>query len=201
LGFLAREVLPVHTYIVLTEPLTESQLDSIGWKEKRTSLETARNFIHYFRLTADNRILFGGEDAALYWQGRFQDHDDAIAAALKARFRKFFPSLADVQFTHAWGGVLGVTLDMFPTFGRSGAYGNLFHAGAYAGHGVALSNYAGAILAPEMLRAGGHCDVPEASLPFFFDRKPQWLPPEPWRYVGMHVYRRWLRAQDWWQGA
>ncbi len=62
-GLFKSSVLPVHTYIVLTEPLSPAQLETIGMAKHRASIETARNFIHYFRLTADNRIAFGGEDA------------------------------------------------------------------------------------------------------------------------------------------
>jgi glycine/D-amino acid oxidase-like deaminating enzyme len=202
LGFLEARVLPIHTYIVLTEPLNDAQLRATGWGHKRTSLETARNFIHYFRLTADNRILFGGEDAQLYYGDTYRDRDPRIFDALKARFREYFPALAEVRFTHEWGGVLGVSLDMFPTFGVSGRHDSIFYAGAYSGHGVSLSNYAGAILAPQMLQAAG---IPKAQaaadLPFFYNRKPMWLSPDPLRYLGMQVYRHALHAHDRWHQA
>jgi glycine/D-amino acid oxidase-like deaminating enzyme len=202
LGFMESKILPVHTYIVLTEPLSKVQLEAIGWHKKRASLETARNCIHYFRLTADNRIAFGGEDVALYPGGAFRDADPAIFEALKKRFAQYFPVLRDVAFTHQWGGTLGVTLDMFPSFGQSGPNGNVFHAAGYSGHGVALSNYAGRILAPEILAAAGIKDLPEAiPRPFFYGRSPQWLPPDPFRYLGLQAYRYLLRAQDRWQGV
>lgn len=199
LGFMASRIVPVHTFIVLTEPLTDRQLEEIGWAARRTSLETTRNFIHYFRLTADNRIAFGGEDATLYWQGGYRDADATSFARLEARFREFFPSLRGVRFTHRWGGVLGVTLDMFPTFGQGGERETIFHAAGYSGHGVALSNYAGKILAPriaERLQQGAHCAG--CAHPFFWNRSPTWLPGEPFRYFGLQVYRRALRMQDWW---
>jgi len=148
LGFLEARVLPVHTYIVVTEPLEEGQLEAVGWRRKRTSLETSRNLIHYFRLTADNRILFGGEDAQLYYGDGYRDQDPRIFRDLKDRFREYFPDLKDTRFTHEWGGVLGVSLDMFPTFGVGGEHRTIYHAAAYSGHGVSLSNYAGVILAP-----------------------------------------------------
>ncbi len=202
LGFLKSRILPVHTFIVLTEPLTAAQLDAVGWSEKRASLESARNFIHYFRLTADNRILFGGEDAKLYYQGRYFDADDAVFDALKERFRAYFPALRDVAFTHQWGGVLGISLDMFPSFGATGDHNNLFYAGGYSGHGVALSNYAGAIIAPLILRAGGETNVDTPpNTPFFVGHKPFWLGFEPFRYLGVQAYRALLRAQDSIQGA
>lgn len=198
LGFMSQRILPVHTYIVLTEPLSDAQLDSIGWRQRRTSLETARNFIHYFRLTADNRVVFGGEDANLYWGGGYRDYDPPTFDKLQQRFAEFFPSLSQVRFTHRWGGVLGVTLDMFPTFGAGGVDGRIFHAAGYSGHGVSLSNYAGHILAPRILaRLGKQADTSGPS-PFFFDRQPTWLPPDPLRYASLQLYRAWLKTQDSW---
>lgn len=196
LGFLESRILPVHTYIVLTEPLTDEQLESVAWQAKRASLETARNFIHYFRLTADNRILFGGNDAQLYWRGRYYDHDSSLTEALKARFREYFPALRGVRFTHEWGGVLGVTLDMFPTFGIGGANRSVSFAAGYSGHGVALANYAGAVLAPAVLRALGVPETASAEFPFFWDRLPMPLPPDPALYLGMKAYRFALHAHD-----
>ncbi|MBX7254843.1 MAG: FAD-binding oxidoreductase [Candidatus Hydrogenedentes bacterium] len=202
LGFMESRIQPVHTYIVLTEPLTEKDLDAIGWAEKRTSLETARNFIHYFRLTADNRILFGGEDASLFYKGAYYDVHSPSFARLEARFRAYFPELNHVKITHRWGGVLGVTLDMFPTFGVGGEKHTIYHACGYSGHGVALSNYAGVILAPHILNRAGLAD-PGAGVdkPFFWNRRPMAVPGEPIRYLGLQAYRMALHTQDWWEGA
>lgn len=199
LGFMKNRILPIHTYIVMTEPLSDAQLEGIGWAKHRASLETARNLIHYFRLTADNRILFGGEDAELYPGGVYHNHDERIFTQLQARFRDYFPSLADVNFSHQWGGVLGVTMDMFPTFGQQD---NIFHAAGYSGHGVSLANYAGNVLAPRILE---RLDItpadPGPEPPFFYNRTPAWLPPDPLRYVGLRAYRMALRAQDRLEGA
>ncbi len=199
LGFMPSRIYPVHTYIVLTEPLAAADLGAIGWGAKRTSLETARNFIHYFRLTADNRILFGGEDATLFYGGKLLDEHPPTFHRLEARFREYFPSLGHVKITHRWGGVLGVTLDMFPTFGAGGKHGTIFHAAGYSGHGVALGNYAGKVITPHVL--SGHVAPENAATPFFVGRKPVSIPIEPVRYVGLHLYRAALHAQDWRQGA
>ncbi len=200
LGFLRRRVLPVHTYIVMTEPLSDSELDDIGWSARRTSLETARNFIHYLRLTADNRILFGGDDAKLFWRGRLRDHDQGAFDGLEASFRKFFPSLAHISFTHQWGGPVAVTLDMFPTFGAFGKRRNIFFAGGYSGHGVSLSNYAGRIMAPHLLaKFGRYATAAHSPLPF--GRLPPYIGPDPARFFGMQAYRAFLHAQDRLQGA
>ncbi len=201
LGFMEARILPVHTFIVLTEPLRQEQLDAVGWSAKRASLESARNLINYFRLTADNRILFGGEDAKLYYGGRHYDRDEAIFDGLKARFREYFPPLRDVAFTHEWGGILGVSLDMFPSFGSAGNHGNIFYGGGYSGHGVALSNYAGAFTAPEMLKAAGRQAPGGNPHPFFIGKRPMWLGHDPVRYLGVQAYRYLLRAQDFIQGA
>ncbi len=202
LGFMPSRIIPVHTFIVMTEPLSDAQWEAIGWNPRRTSLETARNFIHYFRPTRDGRIMFGGEDVKLYWGGRYRDHDPPTFARLERRFREYFPALAALRFTHRWGGVLGVTLDMFPTFGVGGSAGNIFHAAGYSGHGVALSNYAGTIMAPQILaRLDGHRCKEARCVPFFYGRRPWWLPPEPLRYVGLQLYRAALRAHDRWQRA
>lgn len=202
LGFMKSRILPVHTYIVLTEPLSDAQLDAIGWAKKRASLETARNLIHYFRLTADNRILFGGEDAELFYGGAYHDTHERCFRDLERAFRRFFPSLAGVQVTHRWGGVLGVTMDMFPTFGVGGERRNIYHAAGYSGHGVSLANYAGRVLAPHILADAGVRDVPDEPIqPFFWGRDPMWLPPDPLRYAGMRVYRQALRLQDRIEGA
>lgn len=199
LGFMKRRVLPLHTYIVLTEPLDDDVLAAIGW-QRRTSLETARNFIHYFRLTADNRILFGGEDAKMFTGGRFRDADPASFDKLERRLRSFFPALADVGISHRWGGVIGVTLDMFPSFAAGGSHGNLFHGTGYSGHGVSLANYAGKILAPAVIRRLG-IDKPTLAPPVRFGRLPFKLPPGPLTYAGMQTYRFALHAQDRWQKA
>ena len=202
MGFMESRVLPVHTYIVMTEPLSQDELEATGWHKRRTSLETARNFIHYFRLTVDNRILFGGEDADLYYGGAYRDRNDGMFAALERRFREYFPALRHVRMSHRWGGVLGVTLDMFPTFGAGGDHGTIFHAAGYSGHGVSLANYAGALLAPHVLDALGLKDAARtAERPFFFGRRPTPIPPEPLRYVGMQAYRYALKGQDAIQGA
>ena len=201
LNFQSSTVLPVHSYIVLTEALTDAQLVSTGWHQHRASLETARNLIHYFRLTIDNRIAFGGDDADLYYHGTFRDHDPRICTNLETAFRKFFPTLNEVPISHRWGGTLGVTLDMFPTFGCTGDHKNIFYASGYSGHGVALANYAGQILSPAILASLGLSAPETTATPFFYNRSTLPLPPDPIRYLGMKAYATTLRLQDKIQGA
>lgn len=194
LGYFKNRVMPVYTYIVLTEPLTDAQLREIGW-QRRTSLETARNLIHYFRLTADDRIAFGGEDVDYHFGGQIPDVEGSpeIFARLRARVSAFFPSLANVRFTHAWGGPIAFTLDFFPTVGVMGAHRNLFYGLGYCGHGVSIANYVGAVIADLALEK-----QTELTELFFINRKPFPMPPEPARWPMAQGYRRALQAQDWW---
>jgi len=194
LGYFNSRVMPVFTFIVLTEPLTEEQLRAVGW-QRRTSLETARNLIHYFRLTHDNRIAIGGEDAQYYFGARFKDRDERVFRRLRRRLVQFFPSLKEIRFTHAWGGPIGFTLDFFPTMGVTGRHHNVYYSLGYCGHGVSIANYAGAVISDLVFE-----QETERTNLFFVHRKPFPLPPEPLRWLCTHAYRRSLQLQDWWHG-
>ncbi len=139
---LARKQVPVWTYIVLTEPLSEAQLDSIGW-QGREGVEDFRDLVHYYRLTADNRLLIGGRDVRL-GDGRSMDFDDSPATweALRNDVRVMFPGLRDVQFSHAWGGAVSATLDMFPAIGYAGSKDIIYSMGC-VGHGVSTTHLNG----------------------------------------------------------
>ncbi len=100
-------VVPVYDYVLMTEPLTPSQRDSIGW-HGREGLSDGNNQFHYFRTTADGRILWGGFDAIYHRNNGFGTHlenNPASFARLAEHFFQAFPSLAGLRFTHAWGGV------------------------------------------------------------------------------------------------
>lgn len=139
---LRRKQVPVWTYIVLTEPLSQRQLDSIGWRG-REGVEDFRDLVHYYRLTPDNRLLIGGRDVGL-GDGRTMDHDrdSAIWAGLRDDVRVLFPGLADVAFSHAWGGPVSATLDMFPAIGYVGGKDIVYSFGC-VGHGVSTTHLNG----------------------------------------------------------
>ncbi len=139
---LARKQVPVWTYIVLTEPLTDTQLESIGWRG-REGVEDFRDLVHYYRLTADNRLLIGGRDVKLGdGVGMDFDSDEQVWAALRQDVRTMFPGLADVQFSHAWGGPVSATLDMFPALGYVGGKDVIYSFGC-VGHGVSVTHLNG----------------------------------------------------------
>lgn len=188
---LRRTQAPVHTYIVLTEPLTDKQIEAIGWR-KRIGVEDGRNLIHYYRLTPDNRLLMGGHDIAYYYGNRTDgDHHRDIAERIQDHVRWTFPGLRDVKFTHHWGGPISVSLDMVPAIGRLG--GNVFYSVGCMGHGVSLTQLNGRTLADLVL------DTPsELTEAFFVGRKVIPLPPEPLRFPVIQAIAKVFRLQDRW---
>lgn len=170
-GQVARKQVPVWTYIVLTEPLTDAQLDSIGWRG-REGVEDFRDLVHYYRLTADNRLLIGGRDVGL-GDGKSMDfdRDPAVWEALRNDVRVMFPGLRDVGFTHAWGGPVSATLDMFPAIGYAGSKDIVYSFGC-VGHGVSTTHLHGQTITDLVLeRESDLTDV------FFVNRRVIPFPP------------------------
>lgn len=135
---------------MLTEPLTDTQLDAIGWAG-REGIEDFRDLGHYYRLTADNRIVFGGRDVGL-WDGTSMAHDrnETIVAHLREDLRATFPALRDIGFTHAWGGPVSATLDLFPALGYAGGRDWVYSVGC-VGHGVSVTHLNGQTIADLIL--------------------------------------------------
>ena len=114
-------VIPVWDYVLVTEPLSAAQLASLGWTHRRGASDLGNQF-HYFRLTRDNRILWGGYDAVYYNGGRIHDEQDwrpATFGKLAEHFFATFPQLAGVSFTHAWGGVIDTCSRFCAFFGTA----------------------------------------------------------------------------------
>jgi glycine/D-amino acid oxidase-like deaminating enzyme len=133
---------PVWTHIVLTEPLSEEHFKEIGW-HNRQGIEDARNLVHYYRLTADNRLVMGGRDVSLsYGRDMEKDLNAQTFAGLKNDVRELFPVLKDIQFTHEWGGPVSVPLDMAPAIGFAGDK-NLVYSLGTVGHGVSMTHLNG----------------------------------------------------------
>ncbi len=185
---------PVFTYIVLTEPLSQDQLAEIGWRG-RQGIEDARNMIHYYRLTADNRILFGGSDARYYFGGGL-DHDrnTRIFRRLERDLRQTFPALKGVRIEYQWGGPVSVPLDFFPAMGYLGEDKRIAYSLGCIGHGVAMMNMAGQIMRDLVLER----DTELTNL-FFVNRRVIPLPPEPLRFALEETIRQALKAQDAWE--
>jgi glycine/D-amino acid oxidase-like deaminating enzyme len=191
---LRRKSVPVYTYIVLTEPLAPEQLEPIGWKG-REGIEDARNLVHYYRLTADNRLLMGGGDVRYFYGSRTvpgQDAHEPTFDELERFVRTLFPSLADVEIAHRWGGPVSATLDLVPAMGYVGRNRNVVFSLGPVGHGVAYTQLAGSVLKDLVLEQDGEfTDV------FFVNRFTTPVPPEPLRTAvargiigGMRIHDR-----------
>jgi glycine/D-amino acid oxidase-like deaminating enzyme len=194
LPWFRRRITPLYTYIALTEPLTDAQWDSVGWT-RRQGVEDKRNFIHYYRRTADGRILWGGSDGIIYPGGGIRpEHDRSrkVLDRLTQTFRHTFPQLDQVRFSHHWGGPVGITGTLLPIFGTLGDDPRIHYGLAYNGHGVAPTHTGGKVLRDKVLGAG---ETEYTSLCFVDAREPG-FPPEPVRWMGAELTRRSLLRQD-----
>jgi glycine/D-amino acid oxidase-like deaminating enzyme len=179
LGKLHRALLPVYSLICLTEPLTQEQWRNIGW-ERGENLASTRNTVVYLTRTHDGRILFGSRGAPYEFASKISDAQDRHQPTIELIQRsvvEWFPSLAGIRFTHAWGGPVGMPIDWTPAVRFDPASRIAFAAG-YTGQGVAASNLAGQMLATMI--AGRESAF--TSLPFAQRRSPNWIP-EPLRWL------------------
>ncbi|MEZ5343626.1 MAG: FAD-dependent oxidoreductase [Acidimicrobiales bacterium] len=103
-----RRIVPVYDYCLATEPLSAQQLDSIGWRGRQGLGDTTNQF-HYYRLTQDNRIIWGGYDAVYYFgnkMGQALEQRPETFSLLSQHFHTTFPQLEGLGFSHAWGGAI-----------------------------------------------------------------------------------------------
>lgn len=187
-----RKVVPLYTYIAMTEPLTDEQWAQVGW-DSHCGIEDKRNYVHYYRRTLDGRILWGGSDGIIRYRGRIApryDTHDKILARLTRTFGHTFPQLDRVRFTHHWGGPVGITLPFMPMFGTL-LDGKMHYGLGYNGHGVAPSHTGGKILRDRVL--GRSTELTELC---FVDSKEVRFPPEPLSWAGAELTRRTLLRQD-----
>ncbi|MET7426207.1 FAD-dependent oxidoreductase [Dactylosporangium sp. NPDC005555] len=140
-------IVPVYDYALMTEPLSAGQLASIGWA-RRQGIGDAANQFHYYRLTGDNRILWGGYDAVYYNGGGIRpayEQRPSTSDKLAAHFFDTFPQLEGLRFTHAWGGVVD-TCSRFCAFFGTGHGGRLAYAAGYTGLGVGATRFGAQVM-------------------------------------------------------
>jgi len=187
---LKRKQVPVFTHIVLTEPLKEEHFAEIGWRN-RQGIEDARNLVHYYRLTADNRLLMGGRSVSITWGNNMEkDLNIGTFKALEQDIRDTFPVLKDISFTHRWGGPVSVPVDMSPAIGFIGDERIVYSLGC-VGHGVSLTHLNGRTLGDLIL--GKKTDRTGI---FFVNRKIKPWPPEPLRFMASKAIKGVLDIQD-----
>jgi glycine/D-amino acid oxidase-like deaminating enzyme len=188
---LRRKQVPAFTHMVVTEPIAEDRLATIGWK-RRQGLEDARNFVHYFRLTADNRLAIGGSDVSISFGRRMDlDANDRIFADLERDIVRLFPSLRGVAIADRWGGPVSVPMDMAPAIGFAGDRRAIYSLGC-VGHGVSMTHLNGRTIADLLLEKDS--DLTRA---WFVGRRTIPWPPEPLRFAASHAIRGYMRLEDW----
>ncbi|WP_349897153.1 NAD(P)/FAD-dependent oxidoreductase [Parafrigoribacterium soli] len=183
---------PVYDYVLMTEPLSDAQLASIGWTNRQGVSDLGNQF-HYYRLSADNRILWGGYDAIYHYGGRirrrYEDRPQTFQK-LASHFFTTFPQLEGVRFTHRWAGVIDTSSRFCAFFGRA-RQGRVAYAAGFTGLGVAATRFAASVMLDHL--AGEETErtslemVRSMPLPF---------PPEPATYAGVQASRWALDRAD-----
>ncbi len=189
---LQRAVVPVYSLMVATEPLSEAQWESIGLSDRPT-FSDARHLIIYGQRTADGRLAFGGRGAPYHYASRIRpsyDGSPRVFQDLRMVLRQMLPQLRDTEFTHQWGGCLGIARDWAASVGLDRRTG-IGWAGGYVGDGVSTTNLAGRTLAD--LVTGARSDL--VTLPWVGHHSPRWEP-EPLRWLGINAGLRAMTFSD-----
>ena len=185
------KVLPLWSYSMITEPLTDEQLGRVEWPG-REGFEDKRNYITIGRPVAGNRVLWAGRLAPYYFgndMGLRHMRNPRVHGELKQAFGAFFPMWSDVRFTHAWGGCVAITPSFVPSFGRLD--GGVVYGYGYDGHGVAPSHTGGKVLRDLVLGR----DTAYTNLLFVGAKEPS-FPPEPIKFLGAKLTEVLLERQD-----
>jgi glycine/D-amino acid oxidase-like deaminating enzyme len=191
-----RSVVPVYSLIVATRPLPAAFWERAGLAGGQTFTDE-RHLIIYGQRTADDRLVLGGRGAPYHWRSRIApafDRDDGVFTKLRATARDLFPALTGTDFTHAWGGPLGIPRDWHAGVGM-GPPGSdtdgLGWAGGYVGDGVGTAHLAGRTLAALVLGR----DDPVTRLPWVGHRSRRWEP-EPLRWLLVNAGLRLMTLAD-----
>lgn len=187
-----RQVVPVYSLMVATEPLGADFWAEAGL-ERRQTFADLRHMVIYGQRTADDRIAFGGRGAPYHFRSAIRpsfDHDERVHSAIRQTLIELFPSLGSVEFTHAWGGPLGIARDWHPSVGldRSSRFA---WAGGYVGDGVSTTNLAGRTIADLILER----DTDLVHLPWVGHTSKKWEP-EPFRWLGVNGALRLASTAD-----
>jgi glycine/D-amino acid oxidase-like deaminating enzyme len=160
-------IAPVGSFIIVTEPLDASVCDDL--LPTRRMASDSKNLLNYFRITPDNRLLFGGRAR---FAGSNQQSDLKSGRILRDAMVRTFPQLANAGIDYCWGGQVDMTLDRMV---KAGQHDGVYYSMGYAGHGVQMATYMGRQMAEYM------SGVPEANIwrDFEFRRIPGHFGP-PW---------------------
>ncbi len=169
---LQKKVIPIGSFIITTERLPDSLARELSPRNRM--IYDSKHYLHYYRLTPDNRMLFGGR-AAFFPETKSTVHRSA--EILRRGMIKVFPQLRDTKIEFAWGGTLDFCFDTMPHAGQNDG---MYYALGYAGHGVAMATYLGTKIAEKI--GGSSDEIPFAGIPFpgaplgLYNGKPWFLP-------------------------
>jgi glycine/D-amino acid oxidase-like deaminating enzyme len=187
LGYFKSGLVPVHSHLIATEPLPMEEWREIGWGNV-SGFSDDLDRLAYGCMTKSGRLVFGGGSNEAYSyvfgsRSRFEGSADAGYKAVHDRLLKYLPKAVRVQITHRWTGTVALTLSRVCTMGVTGKHKNVLYSLGYSGHGITLANLAGKVLTD--IYAGD--DEAWRDLPFY-SQKLLYVPPEPFRWIGYHVY-------------
>jgi glycine/D-amino acid oxidase-like deaminating enzyme len=187
-----RYVVPVYDYVLVTEPLSATQRAAVGWKNRQGAADSGNQF-HYYRLTSDGRILWGGYDAVYNFHNGLGPHLDQRPETFKMLARNFFatfPQLEGIGFTHRWGGAIDTCSRFCMTFGKALGDRAVYVVG-FTGLGVGASRFGSR--AGLDLVDGVDSELTRLRL---VRTKPLPFPPEPIRWAGITLTRKELARAD-----
>ena len=183
---------PVYDYVLMTEPLSDAQLASIGWSNRQGLADSANQF-HYYRLTADNRILFGGYDAVYHYGGKVRpEYEDRMEShrKLASHFFTTFPQLEGLHFTHRWAGAIDSSSRFCAFFGTA-RKGRVSYATGFTGLGVGAARFAADVMLDKL--SGEKTERTELQM---VREKPIPFPPEPAASIGVNLVRAAMDQAD-----
>jgi glycine/D-amino acid oxidase-like deaminating enzyme len=188
LGYFQSGIVPLHSHLVATEPLSPEAWEEIGWGRGLAGFSDDLDRIAYGSMTTRGELVFGGGSNAAYGYGfgnatAYEGHSTRWTAAVEKTLHRYLPRTAGIRIAHRWTGPVALTLSRVCTMGVQGKHRNVYFAVGYSGHGITLSNLAGEVLTD--LYSGD--DARWRDLPFFQQRL-LYVPPEPFRWLGYHAY-------------
>lgn len=191
LGIFKNRVIPVCTYIVATEPLSEAQWESIGWQNRQGLADSRVNF-SYAVPTVDGRIVIGGGgDVVYYPDDRLSSGNEKTATRniVKDLFTTF-PQLEGLEIEHAWGGTTALSVDRIPSVGTLIGYENIYYGGGYD-EGVPSGQTAGRIIAELMTGESN-----KFTNHYIVNRKIPYAGPVAMRGFFINTYKKYLQRYD-----
>jgi glycine/D-amino acid oxidase-like deaminating enzyme len=193
LGFFKNRVVITHTEMAATKELEGDIFSKLGWGS-RIPFHDDHIYLYHLGTTEDNRITIGAGNTEYFFNDGLTYRKDLNKRrrALRKELVRIYPALKDVEFEYVWSGVMSFSLDMSQSVGVTGSNGNIYYGIGYAGHGVSLAFLFGKVIADTY--AGR--DNEWRQMPFYQNKLPRYLPPEPLRYLAVKSYMGYLRFLD-----